>query len=32
VTLSFNERFADDLGLDAALDAFAAAVREAARR
>lgn len=32
VTLSFNEAFIDDEGLDAALDAFGAAVREAARR
>lgn len=32
VQLSFTEVFVDDAGLDAALEAFAAAVREAARR
>lgn len=32
VELQFTEVFADDAGLDLALEAFAAAIREAARR
>lgn len=32
VELQFNEIFADDADLDLALEAFAAAIREAARR
>lgn len=32
VKLSFHERFKDDAGLDHAIDALAATIREAARR